>query len=146
VGTGFDLLFSGARSYFADFSAPTRNHVRLASVTVNVFRFELDLEFFRPVFGYLLLPLNVFRESRLECLTFFAVQSTIGNHFRHYSFSPFYVLMFQIARSLLDPKKTRRLRGRLSRDSGSARSRFFSFSKVSRALSSVKQTNAVNKF
>jgi hypothetical protein len=84
VGTGFDVPFFGAGSYLADFSAPTGNRVRLATATVNVFRFELNLEPFSPLFGYLPFPFKVFRLSRFERSTFVAVQSAIGNHFRHY--------------------------------------------------------------
>jgi hypothetical protein len=85
VGTGSDFLFFRARSYLAEFSAKTRNHTRLASATVNVFWFELNLALIRPVSGYLLFPFNVFRLSRFKRFTLVAVQSTIGNHFRHYS-------------------------------------------------------------
>jgi hypothetical protein len=85
VSTGLDFLLFRARFYLAEFSAKTRKHIRLASVTVNVFWFELDLALVGPVFGYLLFPFNVFRLSRFKRFALVAVQSTIGNHFRHYS-------------------------------------------------------------
>jgi hypothetical protein len=83
VGTGFDLLFFRAWSYLAEFSAETRNRIGLASVAVNVFWFELNLALIRPVSGYLLFPFDVFCLSRFERFTFVAVQSAIGDHFRH---------------------------------------------------------------
>jgi len=90
VGTGFDFLFYRARSYLAEFSAKTRDRIRLASVAVDVFWFELDLALIRPVFGYLFLPFYVFRLSRFEGFTLVALQSTIGSHFRNHSYlSPF---------------------------------------------------------
>jgi hypothetical protein len=90
VGTGFDFLFFRAWSYLAEFSAKTRNRIGLASVTINVFWFELNLALIRPMSGYLLLPFNVFRLSRFKRFTFIAVQSTISNHFRRDFAPPFW--------------------------------------------------------
>jgi hypothetical protein len=98
VGAGLDFLFSCARSYLAEFSAKTRNQIGLASVTINVFWSELNLALIRPVSGYLLLPFNVVRLSRLKRFTLVAVQSTISNHFRHH----FYLPPFQQHRVLND--------------------------------------------
>jgi len=83
VGAGLDFFFFGAGSYLADFSAPTRNRTRLAPPTIYVLWFELNLKSFSPLFRYLPFPFNIFRLSRFERSTFVAVQSTIGDHFRH---------------------------------------------------------------
>jgi hypothetical protein len=84
VSAGFNFLRYGAWPYRAEFSAKTRNHIRLTSVAVNVFWPELDIALIRPVSGYVLFPFKVFRLSCFECFALVAVQSTIGNHLRHH--------------------------------------------------------------
>jgi hypothetical protein len=83
VAAGFDFPFFSAGSYLADFSAPTRKCIRFAPATVYVFCFEINLKSFGPLTRYLLFPFNVFRFGRFERSTFVAVQSAIGDHFRH---------------------------------------------------------------
>jgi hypothetical protein len=84
MGTGLDPLSFGARFYLAEFSAKARNHIRLTSVTVNVFWFEFNLALVGPVLGYPFFPLNVFRLSRFESFALVTVKSTISNHFRNH--------------------------------------------------------------
>jgi len=97
VGAGLDFFFFSAGSYLADFSAPTRKCIRLAPATVYVLWFEINLKSFSPLFRYLLFPFNVLRLSRFERSAFVAVQSTIGDHFRHdLSVSIFQHILFQV--------------------------------------------------
>jgi hypothetical protein len=83
VGTRFHFPASGARSYLADLSTPSGNPIRHASVAANVLWFELKIEPFGPSFGYLFLSLTVIRLSGCERVAFAAVQSAIGDDFRH---------------------------------------------------------------
>ena len=88
MSTGFHLHDFGAGSYFADFGTPSRDLVRRASFAVNVFWFELEVEFSCPPFGYLPFPFEVSRLSCKECVAFAAVQSAIRDDLGHDSHCP----------------------------------------------------------
>jgi len=83
VGAGFHFPDFGTGSYSADLGAPSRDLVRHASVAVDVFWFELEIESFCPPFGYLSFPFEVSRLSCSICVAFAAVQSAIRDDLGH---------------------------------------------------------------